>query len=266
MYCLKCSVEHDGLFGSGKFCSRACANSRTFSKETIEKKRNSSKTSEKVAAANEKQKQLKINKKCPVCDCEFNVHESLKDKIYCSRKCYNNDKNCEHRKKPAGGYREGSGHSKSGYYKDMWCGSTYELVFLIYSLDHNINIQRCNETFKYLYENAEHVYYPDFVVDGVIYEIKGFHTDVVDIKAKSVGGRPYKLLYKDDIKHCFDYVSSQYGTTVYEKLYDKYDFKFTYICEQCSNEIQTNIERYSKNKFCSKTCSGKHRQSQRYNH
>lgn len=34
MICQTCGKEHDGTFGSGKFCSRACANSRQFSVET----------------------------------------------------------------------------------------------------------------------------------------------------------------------------------------------------------------------------------------
>lgn len=35
--CEKCKKEHNGKFGSGKFCCRACANSRTHSKITKEK-------------------------------------------------------------------------------------------------------------------------------------------------------------------------------------------------------------------------------------
>lgn len=35
--CEKCNKVHDGKFGSGKFCSKSCANSRIRSKETIEK-------------------------------------------------------------------------------------------------------------------------------------------------------------------------------------------------------------------------------------
>lgn len=37
MKCENCSKEHDGTFGSGRFCSRSCANSRKHSKETKEK-------------------------------------------------------------------------------------------------------------------------------------------------------------------------------------------------------------------------------------
>lgn len=43
----KCGNTHDGIFGSGKFCSRACANSRgPRSKETISKIKRSIKKSD----------------------------------------------------------------------------------------------------------------------------------------------------------------------------------------------------------------------------
>jgi Zn finger protein HypA/HybF involved in hydrogenase expression len=37
MKCIKCSNEHDGSFGSGNYCSRACANSRVRTEETKKK-------------------------------------------------------------------------------------------------------------------------------------------------------------------------------------------------------------------------------------
>lgn len=44
MKCKKCNTEHDGKFGSGKFCSRSCANSRQFSQESknLKSRRNKS--------------------------------------------------------------------------------------------------------------------------------------------------------------------------------------------------------------------------------
>lgn len=38
MLCEKCSKVHDGEYGSGRFCSRSCANSRTWSVKDKEKK------------------------------------------------------------------------------------------------------------------------------------------------------------------------------------------------------------------------------------
>jgi hypothetical protein len=37
MKCIKCNNEHDGSFGSGKYCSRACANSRVRTAEVKKK-------------------------------------------------------------------------------------------------------------------------------------------------------------------------------------------------------------------------------------
>ena len=41
-----------------------------------------------------------------------------------------------------GGYREGSGRSKSGYYNGIYCGSTYELCWVIYALDTQVKFDR----------------------------------------------------------------------------------------------------------------------------
>lgn len=38
---IKCNIEHDGSFGSGRFCSKGCANSRCHSDETKSKTSNS---------------------------------------------------------------------------------------------------------------------------------------------------------------------------------------------------------------------------------
>lgn len=56
MICEKCGKEHDGTFGSGRFCSRACANSRIHSAETKLKIHNSLKG---VSPSNKGCKKLK---------------------------------------------------------------------------------------------------------------------------------------------------------------------------------------------------------------
>ena len=43
MECEKCKIEHDGSFGSGRFCSRKCANSRVFSEASCKKRSESNK-------------------------------------------------------------------------------------------------------------------------------------------------------------------------------------------------------------------------------
>lgn len=54
--CLRCKNDHDGIFGSGKFCSRSCANSRGT--RTDEFKRN---ISEKLKGLPSKNKGKKLS-------------------------------------------------------------------------------------------------------------------------------------------------------------------------------------------------------------
>ena len=120
-----------------------------------------------------------------------------------------------------GGKRHGSGRGKKGWYKGFFCDSTYELVYIIYNLDHNIAFTRCNRVYMYEYNNATRKYYPDFeLADGSLVETKGYHTEVVDIKAASVSDRPIKVLYEKDLKYAFDWVRENY---TYNQLSDLYE-------------------------------------------
>jgi hypothetical protein len=117
-----------------------------------------------------------------------------------------------------GGYRKGSGRGKSGWYKGYWCDSTYELCWLIYNLDKGIIPIRNKEGYEYIYENETHTYYPDFIIDDTIYELKGYETEKDLCKYKSVGNKKLVILKKDDLKEVFEYVKYNY-TTNYESLY-----------------------------------------------
>ena len=126
--------------------------------------------------------------------------------------------------KKAGGLRQGSGRGKKGWYKGFFCDSTYELAYIIYNLDHNISFKRCPKTIKYeyTYNNEKHIYYPDFILDdGTLVEIKGYHTNIVDIKIQAVKDRSIKILYEKDLKYAFDYIKDYYNTTKIEELYEK---------------------------------------------
>ncbi len=120
-----------------------------------------------------------------------------------------------------GGKRHGSGRGKKGWYKGFFCDSTYELVYIIYNLDHNITFKRCDRVYLYEYKNTIHKYYPDFeLADGSLVETKGYHTEVVDIKAASVTDRPIKVLYEKDLKYAFDWVKQNYQFTQLSDLYE----------------------------------------------
>ena len=165
-----------------------------------------------------------------------------------------------------GGYRQGSGRSKSGYYKGIYCGSTYELCWAIYSLDHNIGFKR----FPGLLENNGVKYYPDFLLDDgkTIIETKGYEKqESVDIKTALAESFGYivRVLRKKDLQYAFDYVEKTYQTKQYYTLYDGYKPKYNYICSHCNNEFSKDRRLETKEKFCNKVCAGKYRKSHRNN-
>lgn len=117
-----------------------------------------------------------------------------------------------------------TGRGKKGYYKGFWCDSTYELAFIIYCLDHDINVERNKEYFIYEYNGKKHRYYPDFIIDDILYEIKGYNSDLVKIKQDAVikAGRKYKLLATKDLKFVFDYIKLKYDKKVDKNISDLY--------------------------------------------
>lgn len=119
----------------------------------------------------------------------------------------------------AGGYRKGSGVGKQGWYKDIFCDSSWELAVVCYYKEHNLNIQRCNERRKYIFNNKEHIYIPDFVTDDGIIEIKGYSSK--QWKQKELQNPDIKVLYYKDVKIYLDYVVSKYGDKFWEFLYNK---------------------------------------------
>lgn len=161
-----------------------------------------------------------------------------------------------------GGYRVGSGRSKSGYYRGIYCGSTYELCWVIYNLDHKIEFTRFPGQLK----NNGITYYPDFLLsDGkTIIETKGYEKqESVDKKtevAKSLGYNAI-VLRKEDLQYIFDYVFRSYGTKRFYELYDGYHPKYKHTCNCCQVEFETDRKVKTETKFCSRSCAGKYRKS-----
>ena len=118
----------------------------------------------------------------------------------------------------AGGYRKGSGRGKKGWYKGFFCDSTYELAYVIYCLDHDISIKRNTEKRSYVYQGVERNYIPDFIVNGVLVEIKGYNTD--QWKAKMRDNPDVQVYYENDLKDVFSYVKSKYGKN-FDQLYEE---------------------------------------------
>ena len=128
---------------------------------------------------------------------------------------------CKKNKK-SGGYRKGSGRGKKGWYKGFFCDSQYELGYLIYCLDHNINIKRNTVFYPYYYNGEKHNYLPDFLVDNKLIEIKGYKRDIDEIKLSAVKDKEIIILYPKDLKHISDYLKQTYNKDI-DHIYIMYD-------------------------------------------
>lgn len=189
----------------------------------------------------------KIKKTCPVCEKHFFVPVSLGKRIYCSKKCYLIDKKCLFRKNGNGGKRHGSGRGKKGWYKGYYCDSSWELAYVIYNLEHEIEFKRNKQGFEYWYLGKKHKFYPDFILkDGTYVEIKGAMTEQNKVKISSFCGS-LTVLDNHGIKAYLDYVESKYGKdfiNFYEN--NPYNEK-TNQCVICGEPC--------KNIYCSRRCS-----------
>lgn len=183
--------------------------------------------------------------------------------IECSKQCRVKTTRENGSYKKIGGYRAGSGRSKSGYYKGFFCGSTYELVYYIYCRDHGINIERNEKTFAYEWEGKTHTYLPDFRTDEGLIEIKGYHTKQVDAKLSGVD-EPIKILYAKDLEPMMQYIDKIYNvyhrgkTNNYYTLYDEYKPQHEYVCSHCGKLFTRDKKSKTKHTFCSKRCCGKY--------
>lgn len=116
-----------------------------------------------------------------------------------------------------GGYKRGSGRGKSGRYKGFWCDSSWELAYVIYCLDHKIDIKRNTEKRSYIFEDQIKSYTPDFIVDSKLVEIKGWITP--QWEAKLSQNPDIIVLYEKEMRPILDYVTTNYGKQ-FINLYD----------------------------------------------
>lgn len=121
-----------------------------------------------------------------------------------------------------GGRRKGAGRSKHGWYKGIWCDSSWELAWVIYNLDHKIEFKPYTGYFEYQFQNEIHKYYPDFILNnGTIVEIKGNETsDQWKAKLEQFPKDKYlQVIGKNEIGKYLDYVVEKYGKN-FIQLYD----------------------------------------------
>lgn len=315
MICEYCGNEHDGLYGSGRFCSYECrqkfASKKGFEKRVANsalknrvrcecefcKEQFNSKTElkrhkclkkpvPKTTAKNdwecpfchkliETRRKLTEHKKtehadlyykpgqhgsdyvkvnCRYCNRELNrlqsltIHEKYCDYNPNKSSCKGHSVSEETKKKISdtckknklsGGYRKGSGRGKKGTYKGYYCDSSWELAYVIYNLDHNIEFERNEQLFPYEFNGEQHNYKPDFIEGDTYVEIKGYFTEQVKAKENAF---PFQLKYIDGkgiIKY-LDYVEKTYGKNFISMYDDKtYNIKIVEpkICKCCGKTL-----------------------------
>lgn len=125
----------------------------------------------------------------------------------------------EKNKLASGGHRPRSGRGKKGRYEGFWCDSSWELAFVIYNLEHNIVFARNEKWFPYTYDGVERKFYPDFLIDGAFYEIKGYCDNKTKAKIEQF---PHELIVLDKhgIQTYISYAESKYGKD-YTRLYSQ---------------------------------------------
>jgi hypothetical protein len=136
-----------------------------------------------------------------------------------------------------GGLRRGAGRGKRGWYKGYWCDSTWELAFVVYNLEHNIEFHRNRNRFEYEFDGKRLGYYPDFKMgDGKYVEVKGYYNEKSRAKVRQFSG-PLVVLCKKEMEIYLSYVIGKYGKD-FVRLYDGYvkPIVAKSLCPKCGKE------------------------------
>ena len=153
--------------------------------------------------------------------------------------------------KNSGGKREGSGRGEKGWYKGIFCDSSWELAFVIYKKDREEKIERNTEWREYTLGGKTRKYLPDFVTREGIIEIKGFKTDEWGQKHKE--NPDVIVLYEEEMKPILEYVKSKYGNDFIKLYEDKNNSLYSGTCKYCGSKCKRI------NTFCNNSCSLKYR-------
>ena len=114
------------------------------------------------------------------------------------------------------------GKGKRGYYKGYYCQSSWELAYVIYQLEHNINFKRNTKGFSYKLDGIQRSYFPDFyLIDEDTYvEIKGYYDNKTQEKERQFPqDKKLQILKKAEMQPILEYVINKYGKN-YIYLYD----------------------------------------------
>lgn len=224
--CEHCGKVMERKYGSGRFCSKFCANSRKHSSESKEKISSSLKqryelhSNERRLKSEQKKSGYYLNpSRCVICGNPLNYEK--RSNLVCCKKCQNELESIKAIERCEEQGTNLCGKGRRGYYKGYYCQSSWELAYVIYCLDHSISISRNKRGFKYNWKQKQRTYFPDFVLaDGTYIEIKGYYDEKSESKSiQFPKNKKLIVLKKKDMKPILDYVIEKYGksfTDLYE--------------------------------------------------
>ena len=232
LICENCGKEYileltENVFNKGNYkktCSIKCAHSLSNKHTNLKQKNEKIKLGVNKYLTNNPPLYKTIIKYCDYCGKQI-TQDRVTHSKYCSDECKQkgtSQKISKACKGKTGGIRINAYKKyKSGWYNNIHCDSSWELAYVIYCEDHNIPIKRCNITRKYIYNDVEKFYYPDFIINkNEIIEIKGYvkETDI----AKQKYNPDIIVLDKEKFLPYLNYVVNTYGNNFIE-MYDKQD-------------------------------------------
>lgn len=115
------------------------------------------------------------------------------------------------------------GKGKRGVYHGILCQSSWELAYVIYQEEHNVNFIRNSKPFSYTFESKIRTYFPDFYLcdEDTYIEIKGYYDKKTAEKVKQFTGNLI-VLQKKEMQPILEYVITKYG----KNFTDLYDVKY----------------------------------------
>lgn len=111
-------------------------------------------------------------------------------------------------------------------YEGQTFDSTWELAFFLWHKNQNHNIIREPVKLEFIYENKKHYCFPDFEVDGVLYEIKGDYFfnelgEMINPYNRNLDGL-YEAKHKCMLEHGVKFISGSEVENMLDLLPDEY--------------------------------------------